>query len=390
MQSSRHPPRLLTLILLSGLTTLSLNMFLPSLPAIAAALEADYALVSLSIAGYLAVTALAQLVVGPLSDRIGRRPVVLGGLAIFVIASLVCAIAQSIWVFLAARLAQSAISAGYAMSLAITRDTTAPEAAAARIATIAMFMALAPMLGPMLGGLIETFLGWRASFLAYALAGSALFAWCWHDLGETAGKADPDRPRQRAWTLLAQPRFWAFALCTAFSTGAFYIFITGAPLVASATFGIGAAGIGVAIGSITAGYMTGSFLTTRLAARVGVTGMMLVGRITACLGLSLGLIAVAFGAVTPLTFFAATICVGLGNGLTMPSSNSGALSVRPDLAGTAAGVMGALTVGTGAALTALAGALVSDHPAPAVLLGLMLSASAVGLLAAMAARRGGV
>ncbi len=379
-------PRLLTLILLSGLTTLTLNMFLPSLPAIARDLGADYALVSLSIAGYLAATAVTQLVVGPLSDRIGRRPVVLGGLAIFVVASVICACAQSIWVFLAARLAQSAITAGYAMSLAITRDTTAPEAAAARIATIAMFMAVAPMLGPVLGGVIDTWLGWRASFGAYALAGAVMLVWCWRDLGETAARADGASAPAPYAALLSLPRFWAFALCTAFSTGAFYIFITGAPLVADAEFGISAAGIGVAIGSITAGYMTGSFITTRAAPRLGLTRMILIGRGTACLGLTLGLVVLWSGILTPWTFFGATIFVGLGNGLTMPSSNSGALSVRPELAGTAAGVMGALTVGTGAALTALTGAFVSVTPSPSLLLILMLAASAAGLVAGLAAR----
>ena len=112
LTAATSPPRLFTLMLLTGLSVLSLNLFLPSLANIAAELETDYALVNLSIAGYLALTALLQVVMGPLSDRIGRRPVILAGLVIFVVASLGCMLATAIWPFLAFRMMQGAVISG--------------------------------------------------------------------------------------------------------------------------------------------------------------------------------------------------------------------------------------------------------------------------------------
>jgi len=136
------------------------------------------------------------------------------------------------------------------------------------------------------------------------------------------------------------------------------------------------------IGSITAGFMTGSFLSTRLAPKFPLTTMMLAGRLVACSGLLVGLLILLAGHLSLVTFFGATVFVGLGNGLTIPSSNAGAMSVRPKLAGTAAGVSGALTVAGGAALTTLTGFLLTDMNAPYMLIGIMLVASFAGFLSA--------
>lgn len=386
---AQTPPHLATLIALAALSTMSLTMIVPSLGAIAATFEADYAVASIAIGGYLAVTAGVQIVVGPLSDRIGRRPVLLAGICMFIVASATCMLAQNIWVFLAARMAQSAISMGYALSLAVVRDTTEPRRAASVIGTIGTIMAVAPILAPILGGVLDTSFGWRASFAVYTVAGIAMLIWCWIDLGETRPERAELRPSpiSAAQTLLRLPAFRAYLACTALSTGGFFTFLAGVPFVASETFGITTARLGVFVGSITMGYMAGSFLTSRLASNVALTTMMLAGRIVACTGLTLGLIALAVGIVTPLTFFGSTICVGLGNGLTLPSSNAGAMSVRPDLAGSAAGFTGAATVGCGAVLTSVAGALVPGPHAPVVLLSLMLVVSLGALLAAIGARR---
>ena len=147
--------------------------------------------------------------------------------------------------------------------------------------------------------------------------------------------------------LVRSRRFWGYALCIAFSTGGFYAFLGGAPLVASTLFDVPPALLGVYMGSITAGFVSGSFLSGRFAARYALTTMMIGGRIVACLGLILGLLVLAAGVLHELTLFGACVCVGIGNGITMPSSSSGALSVRPTLAGRASGLSGALTVAGG-------------------------------------------
>ena len=386
----RTPPRLITLILLAATSTMTLNLIVPSLTNIAADLQADYAVVSLALGGYLAVTALVEIAVGPLSDRIGRRPVLLVALAVFALASLAGAVAQTVETFLAARMLQAGVISGYVLSLAIVRDTNDGAEVARLLGKIAMAMAVAPMLGPMVGSLLDAALGWRAIFVLYGVIGVALLSLVWVDLGETlpaAGSAADARGRPGIGALLRRPLFWCYAACTTFSTGAFYIFLAGAPPIAARVFDVPTAGLGVFVGSITAGFMTGSFLGGRLSRYWPTPTVMLLGRIVACSGLMAGMAVLGAGVVLPLLYFGSTIFVGIGNGLTMPNSNAGAMSVLPRLAGSAAGFTGGMTLATGAVLTTAAGALLDARPEPILLLVLMFAASVAGLLAALGAVR---
>lgn len=385
---TKTSPHLATLVLLTALATLSLNMFLPSLTAIGAEFEADYATVSLSIGGYLAATAVVQLIVGPASDRIGRRPVMLAMLAVFTAASVGCALAQDIWWFLGFRTAQAVMVSGFAISLAIVRDTTEQRQAASLIGYITMAMAVAPMLGPMLGGVIDAALGWRANFVLFAIFGAALFAICWVDLGETRpDRASDQETPERLADLLKAPLFWLYAFCSASGTWAFYIFLTGVPLVAAVEFDVSAAELGFYLGTITAGFMLGGFLSGRFATRFEPRLMMLTGRLVALTGLCLGLITILSGFISPLIFFGSTIFVGVGNGLTVPSSSAATMSVHPKLSGSAAGVSGALIVGGGAVATSGVGLLLPEsNPAP-VLLVVMISVVLSGVIAVLIAGR---
>ena len=389
LYSATSPPRLFTLILLSGLSVLSLNMFLPSLANMAADFRVSYSLVSLSIAGYLAVTAVLQLVIGPLSDRFGRRPVMLAALAVFAAASLVCALTTDIRVFLTFRVLQGAVVAGWGVSLAVIRDTAPPQEAASRIGYVSMAMAVAPMLGPMVGGGLDELFGWRASFVVYAGLGAAALALCWADLGETNRAPSETLAKQfRTYPdLFRSRRYWGYALCTAFSRGAFYAFLAGTPLVAVAMLGLSPAELGFYMGTITAGYGLGSFLSGRYAKRFSLTTMMIAGRIVGCAGLAVGLVLFLAGFEHALSLFGATIFVGIGNGLTMPSCSAGTMSVRPKLAGSAAGLAGALTVGTGAALTSITAAMVTEETGAYALLGMMLVCTVLALAAALQVRR---
>ncbi len=388
-KAATSPPTLTTLVLLTALATLSLNMFLPSLPGMAAAFQADYALVNLSIAGYLAITAVLQVIIGPLSDRYGRRPVLLVALVIFVFASLGCALASDIWVFLAFRILQGAIIAGAALSRAVIRDMVPAQEAASLMGYVSMAMAVAPMLGPMFGGALDAVFGWRANFIAFTAMGTALLWLCWADLGET--NAEPSATFRRQFRsypeLFRSRRFWGYSLCMAFSTAAFYAFLSGAPLVAQRLLGVSSAELGFYIGSITCGFFFGSFLSGRLAKHFALTSMMIAGRLVACGGLSIGLAFILTGNVNLLTLFGATIFVGIGNGVTMPSASAGALSVRPQLAGSASGLSGALLVAVGALVTSVTGAIVTEETGAAALVGMMLLCSLAGLLAALSVLR---
>ena len=386
--AAKSPPRMATLVLLTGLSVLSLNMFLPSLANMAADFRADYALVALSVGGYLGVTAVLMLVMGPLSDRFGRRPVLLLAMTLFSLASLVCALATNVWLFLAFRVLQGAVVSGWALSLAVIRDTAPPQAAASRIGYLTMAMAVAPMLGPTVGGALDELFGWRASFYLFAGLGTAALALCWVDLGETNRSPSQTFGQQaRSYpALFRSRRFWGYAVCMAFSTGSFYAFLAGAPLVAVTLLGLSPAALGVGMGSITAGFMLGSFLSGRFAARFRLTTMMILGRTVAGAGLLVGLALFSTGVVHVIAFFGPVVFVGLGNGLTMPSSNAGVLSVRPGLAGSASGLAGALTVGGGALLTTITGVVVTEATGAYALLGMMLACTLAALLAALVVR----
>jgi Bcr/CflA subfamily drug resistance transporter len=376
---------MITLVLLAALSTLSLNLFLPSLANIAQDLQADYALVSLSIAGYLAVTAVLQLVIGPMSDRFGRRPVLLCGLSCFVVGSLGCLLADDIYYFLLFRALQAGVISGWVLSMAMIRDTHSEGEAASLIGYVAMSMAIAPMLGPMVGGLLDDFFGWRASFVLYSVMGLALVLLCWLDLSETNQSQSATFAVQfQAYPeLLGSRRFWGFALCALFSTGAFYVFLAGVPLVAARQFDISPGVLGFYMGTITAGFAVGSFVAGRYSKHYPRTTMMITGRSFAVVGLTLGLILFLAGYAHGLTLFIATVFVGVANGISMPSVNAGAISMRPGLAGSAAGLVGASTVGGGALLTSLTGYLLEDGDAATRLLGIMLFCSVMALSAAI-------
>lgn len=391
MAAPRTPPLLITLILLSGLSPLSLNMFMPSLANMAVDLGTDYGTISLVVSGSLAVTALIQLIVGPLSDRIGRRPVLLVAMFIFGCASVGCWMAQDVTTFLIARILQGGVTAGYTLSMAIVRDTRDEAEAVSLIGYIGMSMAIAPILGPMVGGVMDAAFGWRTIFAFYALTGFGLFALCWVDLGETHTRRDATTSFvQDAKALLSEGKFWAFALCGTFSVGAFFIFLAGAPLVASVIFGISTATLGIYVASITMGFMAGGFVAGRFGARLGPIRLMLVGRMVACIGLTCGLVLLALGIQTPLLYFASTVFVGIGNGITTPGANTGAMSVRPDLAGSAAGLSGAMVIAGGAVLTGLTGQVLTEQNGAWMLVSLMLASSTLGLICALWARRLGI
>ena len=379
------PPGFFTLVFITGLSILSLNMFIPSLANIAQELQAGYSIVSLSVAGYLGITAVLQLVIGPLSDRYGRRPVLLSGIGIFILASLGCMLASNIWAFLAFRVMQGAIIAGGVLPFAIIRDSAPEKEAASKMGYVSMAMAIAPMMGPMVGGSLDEFFGWRSNFLFFAVLGLAAFVLCWCDLGETNKSPSETFAKQfQAYPeLFRSRRYWGYTLCITFSVGAFYIFISGVPLVAKSIFNISPAVLGFYIGTITAGFALGSFLSGRYSNRFPLTTMMLAGRVTACAGLIAGLSLFLLGYVNVFSMFGATVFVGLGNGLTMPSANSGALSVRPRLAGSASGLKGALTVGGGAVLTSIAAVILTEGGGAYQLLGMMLFCSIVSMLAAL-------
>jgi len=337
-----------------------------------------------AISLYMLAAAFLQLVLGPLSDRIGRRPVILGLLTLYVCASVVCLLAQNATLFLIARTFQAVAVGGSILSSAVVRDLYVGREAAAKLSFIASAMAVAPMLAPMVGGLLESAFGWRSIFLTYGVLGAGLLIWCLRDLGET--HVAQRSLRLPLAGLLRARLFWAYVSIHAFGVGAFFVFLTGAPFVAADVFGLGPAQIGIALGSTTAGFMVGAALSARLVQRVGPTRLILVGRVLPLIGLGVALFYFLTDGEQVLPLFLGTVTVGIGNGLSTANATAGALSVRPELAGSAAGINGAAVLTLGAVLSWATTAVLSSASTPQALLGLMLGISVVALLAALTAR----
>ena len=383
----RTPPRLITLTLLTALSALTLNMLLPSLPSMARDLAARESVTALAVSGYMLASAVFQLGLGPLSDRFGRRPVMLGALMIFVAASLGCMLAQDVAVLLACRVMQAVIVAGTVVSSAVIRDQHSAIDSAAKLSLIASAMAVAPMMGPMLGGLLDVTLGWRSVFALYAGLGGALLVLAWADMGETRAPGLP-APRLGDWLALLQSGpYWSYVLCTAFSVGAFYVFVTGVPYVATAAWGLSPAEVGIGVGSITGGFLVGAAVSARQARRLGMGVLLMSGRAVSVAAMALALVLFAAGVSHPLALFGLTVFVGLGNGLTLPAANAGTLSVRPVLAGTAAGLSGALSMALGAVLSTLTAVVVERYTTPGALLAIIMACVLLSMVAALVAIR---
>lgn len=378
----RSPPKIGTLILVISLSVLSMNAFIPSLPAMAEDFGVDYAFMQLAVPGYLAMVALLQLVIGPLSDRYGRRPVVLAGFAVFILASLGCVLAPNAEIFMAFRMAQAAVAVGMVLARAVVRDMYEGAEAAAMIGYVSAAMAVVPMAAPLYGGFLEATLGWRAVFVSFVIFGFMILSLAWFDLGETNRARSASFSEQfRAYPgLLASPRFWGYALTAAFASGSFFALLGGGPFVAREIFHLSPEMTGVAIGYISLGYVVGNLVTGWTAARIGVNGLMLTGCLAAAAGMLAALAVVLMGYETPYTVFGFSIFVGFGNGLTMPASTTGLMSVRPRLAGSASGLGAAMQIGGGAALSAGAGALLTVESGALPLVAIMAASAALSVL----------
>ncbi|WP_050527667.1 multidrug effflux MFS transporter [Pseudorhodobacter aquimaris] len=372
-------PHITTLVMLAGVAAMSLNVFLPSLPSMARHFGVEYTLMQLSLSLYLGATAFLQLFVGPISDRFGRRPVMLVATAVFTVASIGALLAPNFGVFLTCRMIQAAIATGFVLSRAAVRDMVPQDQAASMIGYVSMGMSLVPMISPIIGGLLDEVFGWQASFVMLTLSGMALFAVVWFDMGETATTRATSLTAQfRQYpALLTSQRFWGYCLAAAFSSGAFFAYLGGAPYVGTTFFHMDAATLGLCFGAPAVGYMAGNFLSGRYAVRFGINRMIIVGAVTTTSGMAVLALLTVLGLTGPLAFFGLMIFVGLGNGLLIPSANAGMLSVRPELAGSAAGLGGALMIGAGAVLSALAGWLLGPTTGPLPLVLLMLFTSVI-------------
>ena len=351
------PPHILTLILLASISALTMNIFLPSLPNIASELNSSTSILGLSVGIYLASSAVLQLIIGPFSDQFGRRPLILWSLIIFCISTLATVFVTNTAQFLILRIFQAISASCMVLARAIVRDTTESiEKAGSKIAYVTMGMALVPMVGPAIGGLLDYQYGWEASFWLLFILGLVILIISFFDVGETLSDHNQSFLEQISTypSLLRSKRFWGYCLSSAFVSGAFFSYLGGAPFVGNEVFGLEPKDLGFWFGAPAIGYVLGNFLSGRFSTKIGLDKMIFLGVTTALFGVSISLTISLFDHGSVLSFFGLMTLVGLGNGMSIPNATAAMMSINPKLAGTAAGLGSAIMIGGGAGLSAIA------------------------------------
>jgi len=378
-EARRTPWRLLALLIaMAGMSSLSLNILVPAMPGLATKLAADPARVQLTVSLYLLGLAAAQLVFGPLSDRFGRRPVVLAGLALATIASTAAIFAASIASLVIARVAQSlGASTGQTIGRAIIRDLYDRQHAASMIGLVTSVVVLMPMIAPLIGGILDTLFGWEAIFAFTAVLSFAICAWALLDLPETRNLSlAPNSERHfRAdlAALAASPRFFGYALCAGLGSAPFFSFLGAAPHVVVSMLGRTSAEYGLWFFVPSIGFMAGNFAVSRLTTRFGIDALIRWGIALTIAGCLLNVsVYVALPGWEMFTIFLPQIVIGFGNGLLLPTSIAGAVSIRPQVAGTASGVTGFVQMGIAAIAAQLGGHVISQATDALPMLLLML------------------
>ena len=348
-------------VALTALGPLSTDFYLPALPAIARALDTDSAGVQLTLSVYLLGFGAGQLLVGPLSDRFGRRPVMLWGMLVFVLASVVCALADSITTLVVARLLQAfGACAGPVLGRAVVRDIYGPAESARMLSHVSTATALAPLLAPLFGGWLTALWGWRATFVALTLYALVLMLAVWRLLQETNRHPDADAMRPaRMWanyrTLLADPVYRSALLIGCGAFAALFAFISGSPFVFIEHFGMSPQQMGLAFGLNVTGFMLGSTLSARLSRRIGPARLIRHG---VWLGAACGVMLAALALVGPRHPAAVMVPmwgVAAAIGLILPNATALGLAGYPKMAGAAASLMGFVQMGLGAGAGMLVG-----------------------------------
>ena len=342
--------------------------------------------VQLTLSLYLLGMAISQLVLGPLSDRFGRRPVMLAGLALTVVASFAALAASSITGLIVARTFQAfGATAGIVIGRAVIRDLYERDRAASMIGWVTMAMVVAPMIAPLIGGTLDTLLGWHAIFVFIGLFAAAVLAWTAAWLPETkarTGGGGLGHFIAAAIGLLADRTFLGYALVAAFNSAMFFTFIGGAPHVVVTMMHRSSAEYGIWFLAISLAYMIGNFAAGRWSARYGVDAMIRGGVAVTVLGAALGIVwALLEPHAGPAVIMMPQMIIGFASGFMLPNAIAGAVSVRPQAAGAASGITGFLQFGLGAATSQLIGHLLEGSATALPLAAIVLVLCACSLVA---------
>lgn len=389
-------PALIAILLASvGFGLIAMAICLPSMPQWRSEFGVPLADVQLTFSLFVIGLGFAQLLYGPLSDRHGRRTLLMIGFLLAALGSLAAAFAPNLGALIVARFVQgTGAAAGMVIGRAMVQDYFSGADRPRVMAFIGMVMGMCPPAGTVIGGQLHVAFGWRANFVFTAGLALVLLVAIWRVLPAAGARAPEDleehwvRAMLRAYAaLLRVPAYRAYAVILGMCSGSFYVFLSGAPTT-FASYGADPAAVGLYIALIPLSYIAGNFLTSRCVARVGEARLMLVGQFTALLGIALVLILAKAGLHAPWALALPLLLLGLGHGFVMPSTLAGTVSVVPALAGAAAGMAG-LAQQLAGAFGGYAVGLVSHHDAANLAL-LMFAFMLVSLYCQLILRRDGV
>jgi DHA1 family bicyclomycin/chloramphenicol resistance-like MFS transporter len=360
---------LLLLVAMTGVAPISLYMLVPALPILAKTFDSNVSIAQMTVSLYMVGIACSQILMGPLSDRFGRRPVLLAGLGLMVAASVACSFAETLPQLIAARFFQAFGGAtGMVVSRAIIRDLYSRERISSMISLVIAVMMIAQMLSPLAGGLIEAAFGWRAIF--YVITGASLVV----SAGIALALPETRRVRQASASfrgdvgnLLTSRAFIGYVLCQVLASQIIFTFAGGAPYIVITHMGRTGAEYGAWFATIGFAYLVGNLFCVRFAPRYQLERLIWFGLALQLLGSLLNLVwGVAGFYQMPAWLFGTQMIVMFANAFVMSNSAAGAISVRPEAAGTASGTMGFLQMGMGSFLSQF-GAYLGGHfttPAP--------------------------
>ncbi|TDX29484.1 DHA1 family bicyclomycin/chloramphenicol resistance-like MFS transporter [Modicisalibacter xianhensis] len=377
------PIAVVVLAAMVAMGPLATSMYLPAFPAMAETFGVGADRIQMTLSAYMIGLAIAQLLCGPLADRFGRKPLLLGGMALFCLGSVGCMFADSITVLFGYRFLQAfGAASGMVLAQAMIRDTFSPVDAAKKLAYMGSTTAIAPALAPVAGGALLVAFGWSSIFLALALYAALTLAVVSVGLPESL-------PRERRQTLhprtvagnylaaLGNRAFLAHALAVSLMFAGHYGFMSGAPFVLIELFAVPEAHFGWYFLFVVVAFITGNLLGARLTARVGGHRLILAGGSLLVLAGILVVSLVASGTDTVAAVIGPQVIYAIGSGMMMPQLIAGALAPFHHMAGTAASLLGFIQMGSAAATSALVGRLYDGTALPMVLVIAMAGAGAL-------------
>lgn len=366
----------LVLMLMAAAGSFSMQVFLPALPAIQRSFGSSQSFVQLTLSLSMVAIAVSTLFYGPLSDRFGRKPVLVGGMALFLAGSLLSTFAPSVTLLIVGRVAQAAGgAAGMVLSRAIVRDVYGAAEAPKAINYLTMAMVIAPMIAPVVGGFLTEGFGWRANFAATALLALLVGALVVGLLHETFPSAARARSRDGSIVRSAlgglrqvarSRRFWGYTLISAFSMAIFFAFVAGAPYLMNGLLKRPPSEYGLWFLGIPGMFAVGSFTATRLLNTLGLDRSVVLGAILGALVLAVAALLYGVFALTPALLFVPAYAISFFQGLIIPNGVAGAINSSPGAFGAASGLVAFVQMTVSAAAAQLSGTVTGDSVWPLV------------------------